>query len=182
GGYSYSTSFAKLQSRTASGCSWCHLLLSLRPQYRDIPVGLHRLKPLQVTVGYDGEYHNTLSQHRSRPTNTQIFRIVLGDDSLLWYGHMYAAADNPSAACIIARPTVLDVGTSRSLALARTCLNNCAHGHPHCISLFGSPSSGLPTHLIDCSNPNRPLLVSTAGHHGKYIALSYVWGEDQPYN
>ncbi|KAL1942730.1 hypothetical protein VTO73DRAFT_4970 [Trametes versicolor] len=40
----------------------------------------------------------------------------------------------------------------------------------------------LPTRLIDCSNPDAPRLVLTGGQRGRYLALSYVWGEEQKHS
>lgn len=39
----------------------------------------------------------------------------------------------------------------------------------------------LPTRAVDCTDPDHPRLVSTDGRLGKYLALSYVWGEAQPH-
>ncbi|KAI0333432.1 HET-domain-containing protein [Cubamyces sp. BRFM 1775] len=38
-----------------------------------------------------------------------------------------------------------------------------------------------PTRLVDCRDPDRPRLIATEGAPHFYVALSYVWGEDQPH-
>ncbi|EIW85711.1 HET-domain-containing protein, partial [Coniophora puteana RWD-64-598 SS2] len=40
----------------------------------------------------------------------------------------------------------------------------------------------LPTRVIDCSDPSHPRLFVSGHAPGRYIALSYVWGEPQPYS
>lgn len=66
------------------------------------------------------------------------------------------------------------------MTLARQHIKECAEGHEHCKSL-APPKPLLPTRLVDCSDPANPKLVSTTGKRGEYLALSYVWGGDQPY-
>ncbi|OJT05653.1 hypothetical protein TRAPUB_3527 [Trametes pubescens] len=44
-----------------------------------------------------------------------------------------------------------------------------------------SPDPFLPTLVLDCTNPARPRLTTTNGKRGRYLALSYVWGEIQPH-
>lgn len=94
---------------------------------------------------------------------------------------------NPVAAHIVARKPIADVGSPRALALAKECITECMHSHPHCKALT-SPDDGdgdhpfLPTHLIDCTEPDRPRLASTLGRRGRYLTLSYVWGESQPHS
>ena len=39
----------------------------------------------------------------------------------------------------------------------------------------------MPTRAVDCTNPSLPYLLDTSGKRGRYAALSYVWGEDQPH-
>lgn len=39
----------------------------------------------------------------------------------------------------------------------------------------------MPTRLVDCSDLRHPKLVETKDVAGTYVALSYVWGEDQPH-
>lgn len=73
----------------------------------------------------------------------------------------------------------MDVGSQRALSLAKELIDECVHSHERCV--YVSPPSGvrLPTRLIDCIDPDRPRLTSTKGGHGKYLALSYVWGGPQ---
>ncbi|KAI0823931.1 heterokaryon incompatibility protein-domain-containing protein [Trametes gibbosa] len=179
GGYSYWTSWAGLEERAAAGCSWCQLLLSL---YRQQPIRfkgpIGRLKRFKVTVGSCADM---LDITFGRPMHTQGLRVVI-DRTIGLSGFVYAAADNPAAESIVARAPILDVGSPRSLALARSCIEKCICEHIHCTALsIDSLEPRLPSRVIDCVNPDRPQLVSTDGARGRYLALSYVWGEEQPY-
>ncbi len=87
-------------------------------------------------------------------------------------------SDDPAAPYISTRSPVLDVGSPHALALARQQIEECIHGHECCTS-FASAGPRLPSRLVDCTDPARPRLVSTAKQHGEYVALSYVWGGDQ---
>lgn len=40
----------------------------------------------------------------------------------------------------------------------------------------------LPTRVVDCTDPENPKLLVTAGDRSAYAALSYVWGEPQPHS
>ncbi|KAJ8454322.1 hypothetical protein ONZ51_g13092 [Trametes cubensis] len=75
-----------------------------------------------------------------------------------------------------------DVGSPRALAQAKAYFDECAHRHHICKACHPVGSSRLPTRLIDCTDPEHPRIVQTEpDSRGSYIALSYVWGEDQPY-
>ncbi len=50
-----------------------------------------------------------------------------------------------------------------------------------CIQISPTSDVRLPSHLVDCTDPACPRLVSTKGGYGRYLALSYVWGEPQPH-
>ncbi len=89
--------------------------------------------------------------------------------------------DDPAAPYIFTRSPVLDVGSSRALSLAQASIDECVHKHTRCIQLSPSSDPRLPTRLVDCTDLKRPRLLSTHGRHGKYLALSYVWGEAQPH-
>ncbi|KAH9849447.1 heterokaryon incompatibility protein-domain-containing protein [Lenzites betulinus] len=179
GRYAYTTTWAKLAARARAGCAWCKLLLELRGGGGEGGDGDG--ERVQVTLG-----RNTGVEEGSTPANTQDFVIFLDNEWSL-SGHAYAAADNPAAPYFVARPTLLDVGSAHALNLAKTCLADCVHAHPRCISLASSgtdptTTTRLPTRLIDCTDPAHPLLSPTAGQHGQYAALSYVWGEPQPHS
>jgi hypothetical protein len=74
---------------------------------------------------------------------------------------------------------LLAVNTPEAIRLALQAIEDCTSHHKRCPSIRDHV---LPTRLIDCDDPLRPKLVTTANHTGRYVALSYVWGEPQPHS
>ncbi|KAH9850211.1 heterokaryon incompatibility protein-domain-containing protein, partial [Lenzites betulinus] len=183
GGYSYSISRANLESGAVAGCVWCKLILPAHNDLLDVPQRpddelLEDVQGLEVEV--------TVGRSRSDlamgPNAYQELLVIInsfpGSGAIL-----YANADDPAAAYISGRPPLLDVGSPRALTHAKECLDECVHEHKHHGALSQTPhsKSPLPTRLIDCTDPKRPRSASTVGKSGKYVALSYVWGQDQPH-
>ncbi|KAI0823231.1 heterokaryon incompatibility protein-domain-containing protein [Trametes gibbosa] len=173
GGYRYATTWSSTKSRAAAGCVWCQFLLT----HLYTPWG----NRLNVTVGILGNDHTM----PCTPVKTQLLWVAADGGQLTTniYAYLYTTADDVAASYIIARSPILDVGSARALALARASIDECVHEHDRCTALLASANadSALPTRLVDCTNPARPRLVSTVGQRGSYLALSYVWGEDQPH-
>jgi Heterokaryon incompatibility protein (HET) len=75
-----------------------------------------------------------------------------------------------------------ETGGELHFILLREWLRDCNENH----SDHGSSSAidnELPTRVLDvgdAQNPNRLLLYQTKGRRGKYIALSYCWGDGKP--
>lgn len=86
-----------------------------------------------------------------------------------------------AAPYIVGRDPIIDVGSARTLSLAKALVDECVAGHEHCRQITVSLDVRLPSRLVDCTDLDHPRLVSTKGEHGKYLALSYVWGEAQPH-
>lgn len=62
-------------------------------------------------------------------------------------------------------------------SLVEKCIDECSR-HKCCPAPI---PTDLPTRVIDCSDPSRPRLVITnSSDRQRYVALSYVWGQDQP--
>lgn len=87
--------------------------------------------------------------------------------------------DDPSATEIVARTPLLEVGSPRAFELVSTSLINCIENHSACMS--PALDQSLPTRVIDCKDPAHPKLFVSRGTRSPYVALSYVWGEAQPY-
>ncbi|KAH9850577.1 heterokaryon incompatibility protein-domain-containing protein [Lenzites betulinus] len=176
GGFWYTSSRERLKASAAAGCLWCQLVLSVCGEDLDAKIsdGLLGITAKCYIVESDTARHIT-------PRNTQGLCIIV-EDSLRFEGNVFTAPDDPAAEDIIGRTRILDVGSPRSLALAGICIERCEREHSRCIALSLSTETFLPTRLVDCSNPDTPRLVSTAGTRGRYIALSYVWGEAQPHS
>ncbi|KAH9849259.1 heterokaryon incompatibility protein-domain-containing protein [Lenzites betulinus] len=172
GGYSYSVRWAVLESRAKRGCQWCQFL-STHVQ-SEIPE-LASNTQLRVVVGMD----SMNLPNECTPDGAQILSVYVNGIELLM-GPVYADADDPAAAHIVSRSPVLDVGSPRVLALAKARVEECLIQH-ECCREFSEADAPLPTRVLDCTDPSHPRLVTTKGKRGAYIALSYVWGEDQPH-
>ncbi|KAI0350133.1 HET-domain-containing protein [Trametes cingulata] len=172
GGFSYSSSWADLESRAGAGCRWCQLISATREDDDDSKASC----PLNIVVGTQAAL-----RYQGTPQGTQDLSVFV-NGTLRFFGYVYTHADNPAGAHIVARDRILDVGSPHSLALAKKCLAECVQGHRRCVPPPVSPPPVLPTRLVDCTDPGHPRLVSTEGTRGTYVALSYVWGEAQPHS
>ncbi|KAL1946199.1 hypothetical protein VTO73DRAFT_15326 [Trametes versicolor] len=177
GGYSYSTSREQLKRSAAAGCAWCKCLYQKLLQRGSVVKGIKGLPSscLSITIGSPGGGVGIT------PTNVQNLRVAINNDKNFDELLLHASEDDPAAPHIVARDPILDVGSSRTLSLAKALINECAHGHERCRTISPSSAVRLPTRLVDCTDPAHPRLVLTEGKHGTYLALSYVWGEAQPH-
>ncbi|TBU27627.1 heterokaryon incompatibility protein-domain-containing protein [Dichomitus squalens] len=170
GGFTYRTTWAEVASRASEGCRWCQLVYATKEEEEEPGPD----SPLRIVVGSQGCLQNCT------PKGTQDLSVFI-DDTLHFIGYVYTTADDSAAQYIVARNRVLDVGTTKSLALAKQSLDECIYTHNSCPRPLALPPF-LPTRLIDCSNVAHPRLIATDGTRGSYAALSYVWGEPQPHS
>ncbi|EIW54394.1 HET-domain-containing protein [Trametes versicolor FP-101664 SS1] len=166
----YTTSWAVLHSRSATGCVWCQFMYSMLGEDDDA----ESATPLKVFMGPGG-----LLTECSPPETQTVYVSIDGEPRFA--GYVYTSLDDPAAPHIVARSHVRDVGSPRTLALARACIEECVAMHERCTAISVSPDPLLPTLVLDCTNPARPRLAATDGKRGRYLALSYVWGEIQPH-
>ncbi|KAL1946195.1 hypothetical protein VTO73DRAFT_15322 [Trametes versicolor] len=115
------------------------------------------------------------------PANAQVLGVVINGVSRLYTGLLHTPTSNPAAPYIVARNPLLNVGSPSAFSLAKVLINECVHQHIRCSQISPSSDVRLPSHLVDCTRPARPRLVYTKGVYGRYLALSYVWGEEQPH-
>ncbi|KAF7557248.1 hypothetical protein G7Z17_g772 [Cylindrodendrum hubeiense] len=104
--------------------------------------------------------------------------LIENDNTWMRSWNVYCEPEDPAAQWITERGVLENMNDPASYELALRCIRECASNHPRC-----SPAAHakLPTRVIDCSDPDRPRLFITEGApDGYYVALSYVWGEDQP--
>ncbi|KAI0324986.1 HET-domain-containing protein [Cubamyces sp. BRFM 1775] len=122
-----------------------------------------------------GQYRRSLQE------NPAIVIVVHGVEQNF---RLWTTEGDPAARWIKNRIIIPHVGWPYALALAKTCVEDCVHNHPECQAITPYPigAAPLPTRLIDCSDLDRLRLIETdPGMCGTYVALSYVWGEDQPH-
>lgn len=88
---------------------------------------------------------------------------------------VYAADGNPAAEFVSARPPNASPRSQRSLTQVTSWLNQCEKEHGEAC---GSHSP-IPTRVIDISDSSKLRLVETSSDNsiGRYVALSYCWGE-----
>ncbi|KAI0629769.1 heterokaryon incompatibility protein-domain-containing protein [Trametes polyzona] len=131
-----------------------------------------------------GKYKLTLSQ----PVFTSaMFRMTFeSQTSCLRSTDLFvcwATQSDPAADFLPHDGYLLDVGSRHTLDLAKECMDRCKHGHESCRRGSGhSDQRTMPKRLVDCADPQSPLLVQTAGSGEieAYVTLSYVWGVQSP--
>ncbi|KAI0323737.1 hypothetical protein GY45DRAFT_533846 [Cubamyces sp. BRFM 1775] len=169
GGYGYTISLVTWVKCAQSGCVWCGFLANhFLPNSREW-LNQRLMDKWRIQVGRPGTRRN------------QIEIIIKGHHETF---ELSTTEGDPAAAWIKDRMIISHVGRPYTLALANACIEECVRGHPECQAITSYPigSAPLPTRLIDCSHPDHLRIVETDfGMRGTYIALSYVWGEDQPY-
>ncbi|KAI0329378.1 HET-domain-containing protein [Cubamyces sp. BRFM 1775] len=177
GGYSYTVSASALLKCARTNCLWCGLLVK-NCVNEDLLRRRSFLWPfdrIDVQVGT-----NTGS---GKPLGLFIrLSHKLGDPQ--WFS-MYTAEDDPAARWIDRRTRLPNIGAPHVLALAKSCVEQCVHNHPRCqeaIPHANEPAS-LPTRLIDCSDSDCLRILETNSHTPPepYVAISYVWGGEQPH-
>ncbi|KAH9857300.1 heterokaryon incompatibility protein-domain-containing protein [Lenzites betulinus] len=155
--YSYCVSKADLMSSIDMGCAWCILVYS---------------EVLSI-AGYRGYWE-------PGPVNIDIEVGLSFDDELIGCDEL---TDHPAAKETRTHAPILDVGSARAFGLARELMQKCEREHERCRTISNpAEATTLPKRLINCVDPERPHLVETSeGERGRYVALSYVWGKNQPH-
>ncbi|KAI0629752.1 heterokaryon incompatibility protein-domain-containing protein, partial [Trametes polyzona] len=169
-GYSYLVSRNDLHNRTTlEGCVWCQIVLGA---LQDSFPGCSRVKDDTSTL----------------PTAAGKYKLILAKPvftSAMFYMRFASRTSrrDPAADFLPHDGFLLDVGSERSLDLAKQCMDRCKHEHELCrtISSHSHPRT-MPTRLVDCADPRSPRLVQIAGSGEieAYAALSYVWGVQAP--
>ncbi|KAI1788950.1 HET-domain-containing protein [Ganoderma leucocontextum] len=165
-GFTYTTTWAQIQSSTDAGCRWCKLLLSTRTE-----------NMLQETISVTVGFRSSSGSHSVTPKGVHTLRLVVGDAPHFVY-YVYADREDPAAALLVARPRVLQVNSPATRSEASDCITNCIRSHIRCPPPHNAT---LPLRVIDCSDPKKPKLRPGCGDNAAYVTLSYVSGEDQPY-
>ncbi|KAH9889092.1 heterokaryon incompatibility protein-domain-containing protein [Cubamyces lactineus] len=171
GGYAYQDSPAATLECSRSGCLWCQFLV--KHFERHFELALSRDHPVHIRVAREAEDYIDAD-----------LVVILNGQIEGWF-ELYTTEDDPAARWIQRRTRITHVGAPHVLAMARTCVEECARTHTKCEAITSYPkeSAPLPTRVIDCSSSECLRLVQTNDNvRGPYIALSYVWGPDgQPH-
>ncbi|KAI0325302.1 HET-domain-containing protein [Cubamyces sp. BRFM 1775] len=173
GGLKLSAGLAATVKCAKKGCLWCRFLVYYFPSEFARPSVFRRKCPLSrvnIRMGSSIEHPPCLTIIVNKCE--QVFDV-------------WTTEDSPAAIWIQGRLRIPHVGAPRVLALARACVEQCICDHEQCRTIAPPPTefTSLPSRLIDCSTFFCIRVVETNGNirSEPYIALSYVWGDDQPY-
>ncbi|KAL0959231.1 hypothetical protein HGRIS_014507 [Hohenbuehelia grisea] len=153
-------------SSSAAGCQWCKFIMSRQWSWST---------RVRAKIEFVLRSGNDFPDLCVRP--------MFGSQRDPFLHFMYTEYDDDSALAdlIPGRSEIYNPGSPRALSLAQKCIMNCIQNHDRCPSSPYDPL--LPSRVIDCRDPQRPRLASLSpGVRGKYLALSYVWGEAQPHS
>ncbi|KAH9885756.1 heterokaryon incompatibility protein-domain-containing protein [Cubamyces lactineus] len=169
----YTVSTVAWQQCALSGCLWCRFLekhfLQDLVHWPDWPFPRInvRVRAAESLYGESPQSIAVLLEYRQKASYKTF--------------DLYASADDPAATYIEKRTRIPHVGAPHILNMAKTYIEECARDHEAC-RLVTLESTSLPSRLLDCSYPLRVRIVATNRHmRERYIALSYVWGGDQPH-
>ncbi|KAK3339931.1 HET-domain-containing protein [Lasiosphaeria hispida] len=176
--FSYSSTWNRIDASSRAGCNWCSLLLgsvdpTMHDCYSEDEDSLFRTfgRTIRVAFGKPSYFEGVLM-------GAQLVSAWVGDYQLFQYP-VYTLPDDPSAKEVLARERIRRMKSTETCRLAIDYVSNCHKHHSGCPK--PSHDRVLPTRVIDCTNPEDPRLCITGGAvRGSYVALSYVWGEDQP--
>ncbi|KAF9458498.1 heterokaryon incompatibility protein-domain-containing protein [Collybia nuda] len=177
-GFTYTTpSWSEIQDSVEHMCEWCILVSE------EIIFFYGKLtrspNPPPPTITFTISVHFSYQDiARPLPNSVLMLELVIEND---WRPHflVHAASDNLAANYISERSPVSDMDSRTAYNYIQQCIQDCSH---HEICPQPSPNTTLPTRVIDCSDLLRPRVFITNGSvQERYITLSYVWGEEQPY-
>ncbi|KAF2963593.1 hypothetical protein GQX73_g9992 [Xylaria multiplex] len=176
--YTYASTWDRIDQSSRAGCNWCSLLLSSAKSnklydYPDDEESSLRSRYLEIGVAfkppsYDGKVL----------IGAQRVCVQIGNFELFVYP-LYTFSDDPCANEVLARDRIRRMKSAETCRLALDHVSHCLNDHSVCPK---PPQVRLlPSRVIDCTDPERPRLYITGGDvDGSYVALSYVWGENQP--
>ncbi|KDQ18667.1 hypothetical protein BOTBODRAFT_154624 [Botryobasidium botryosum FD-172 SS1] len=176
--FTYRSTWGRIDMSSQNGCGWCSLLLgSVDPtrhyDYSEDRSTFFWTKSINVRVASAAPQHNGKTL-----ISSQLVGAWVNDYELFNYP-VYTTSDDLAASEVVARDRVLQMRSVETCNLALRHRATCLSDHQICPKPSTNPI--LPTRVIDCTDPEKPRLYVTGGNvHEPYLALSYVWGEDQP--
>ncbi|KAF4631841.1 hypothetical protein G7Y89_g6293 [Cudoniella acicularis] len=119
-----------------------------------------------LNIKLDDEKYSSMDQN-----------FIIGREHVLF--DIRASAGDRAAEYIPSREYDISHGSRANIELANSWVGQCFQNHKIC----GSQSSNapLPTRVLDIGTPDcdKVRLYATGGQSGKYVALSYCWGQKQ---
>ncbi|KAI0769840.1 heterokaryon incompatibility protein-domain-containing protein [Fomes fomentarius] len=172
-GLTYTTpSWEEMQRSINFMCEWCDLLCEDILEYYQRATKTKREPPPEATFCVTVRFERRTPE---APLHLNISIEHSWSPSRLVY-----TTPTDNAGRYITERGVLDrLDSPEAYAFALQRIRDCQTNHPRC----PPPSRAtLPTRVIDCADPLHPRLFITHGAPPDYyVALSYVWGEDQPH-
>ncbi|KAL7905426.1 heterokaryon incompatibility domain-containing protein [Trichoderma velutinum] len=183
-GYTYTTATWQEMERSINFmCGWCEIL------HEEITHYYHITKSERDSRGAitkdageppaDARFCLTI-RFRRHTSSTPPLRLEISIGKFQCPSPMvYAESGNPAAEFIKERGILRKQDSPEAYTLALQCIQECGSNHPRCLPPTREP---LPTRVIDCIDPTRPrLFITQSAPPDWYVALSYVWGEEQPH-
>ncbi|KAJ6493053.1 HET-domain-containing protein [Mycena sanguinolenta] len=178
--FSYTSTWNRIAASSRRGCDWCTLLLSSvdptrNSLYSEDEESNYRTMLRTVRVAFRPMVLDYVGQVLLR---AQIVCAWVDGFKLFDYP-VYTVSDDQCADEVRARDRIRQMMSTETCRLAGQHMAYCLDNHNECPK--PAQDRVLPTRVIDCSAPEHPrLFISDGTVCGSYVALSYVWGEDQP--
>lgn len=183
-GYTYTTATWQEMERSINLlCGWCEILQEEITHYYHITQSKRdsqgAITEEAETPPADAKFCFTIRFERHNSTMSPLcLKLSIGNFRCI-SPIVYTAPENPAAEFIKERGVLKTQDSPKAYALALQCIQECGTNHPRCLP---PTLERLPTRVIDCTEPTRPrLFITQAAPPGYYVALSYVWGEEQPH-
>ncbi|KAF9549266.1 HET-domain-containing protein [Agrocybe pediades] len=170
--YTYTTTWGDIYyGMKYEKCNFCRLLRRARECLP--PIWFYEDDPYRkVTVGL----RIIIPAHKEESDVTDRLELQLDDHHAAEYA-IYAVEGNIASKEIGLGRHFRNSPSYVDFEKVKQRIDNCSTNHDTCPTI---KETTLPTRVIDCANPARPLLVETHRKtKGHYTTLSYTWGEDQ---
>ncbi|KAK0215957.1 heterokaryon incompatibility protein-domain-containing protein [Armillaria nabsnona] len=169
--FSYTTpTWGQMQRRAT--CQWCTLLRREVERYRDIYENTTQPPPKKR------KFQVGMRFARESELDDSVTLLLVIDNTWKTIFQVYTTQDDPAARFIHDREVFCDVDSPESYDLIKKRIDECSR-HGRCPPPRHQ-GVRLPTRVIDCADEGRPRLFVSQGAKGNYVALSYMWGENQP--
>ena len=153
-------------------CQWCELVCD------DILVYYRHVNKTREDPPPDSTFRVAVRLERLKPLFHLYLNVTI-ENSWSPQRRVFTTPDDNAAAFITERGVLEKVDVPKAYALISQRIHECESQHPRCPP---PTRATLPTRVLDCQDPSCPRLFVTAdAAPDYYVALSYVWGENQPH-
>ncbi|KAK0502566.1 heterokaryon incompatibility protein-domain-containing protein [Armillaria luteobubalina] len=168
--FSYITlTWGQIQQTT---CHWCTLLCREVKMFQDI------YENTTQTPSKKRKFQVGLRFAQESELDDTVTLLLVIDDTWKTVFQIHTTENDPAARFIRDREVFWDIDSPESYNLIKKRIDECSR-HDRCPQPRHQ-GVHLPTRVIDCADEGQPRLFVGLGAEGNYVALSYVWGENQP--